>query len=481
MLVLATSLHAIACEQPGTDGVATDPMIDSSGMVATEVGTDTTMTSGPTSSAPTSEPTTTEDDTSESESSGETGSPLCGNMEMDPGEDCDDGNEVQADGCNNDCSISGTLVWEHVHPSGQGTDYLVGVGVDGEGDAYVGGAERVAAGTSVAWIRKYTRQGGLAWTHTLDGSAAGDDAFAAVGGGPVDVVVVGTLVNGGNTGDDIVFARYDAAGNQAWQDTESSAIVDGKGLPTPGPDAGAAAAIGPDGTAVVAGMLQTQSVSRDIWVRKLTAGGAESWTATFNGAASGVDMARAVAIDGAGNVIVAGFEQGAMSRDVWARKYDPSGNPLWTHQYETAEMLDNQAEGVAVDDAGNVVVSGRETTMAGPARWWVRKLDTDGNELWTVTDDGRTLEGAEAFGVAVTASGDIAVVGRELAATLWRGVVRKYDSDGNERWTAKFDGYTGTSAHLFGVADRPDEGLYVVGQVDRGVDGADQWIMRLTP
>src|SRR5690606_1613351 len=218
----------------------------------------------------------------------------------------------------------------------------------------------MADGTAVAWIRKYTQQGGLAWTRTLDGAAAGDDGIAAVGGGPLDVVVAGTLVNGGSTGDDIVFARYDAGGDQAWQHAVTSSIVDGKGFPSPGPDNGLAAAIGPDGSAVVAGMIQTQSVSRDAWVRKVNAAGAEAWTATYNGPASGVDQARAVAIDGEGNVIVAGFEQGATSRDVWARKYDPSGNPLWTHVVDTAEMLDNQAEGVAVDDAGNVVISGRE-------------------------------------------------------------------------------------------------------------------------
>jgi hypothetical protein len=182
-----------------------------------------------------------------------------------------------------------------------------------------------------------------------------------------------------------------------------------------------------------------------------------------------------------GNVIVAGFEQGATSRDVWVRKYDPAGTELWTHVHDDAEMLEDQAEGVAVDGADNIVVTGREGSSTSANRWWVRKLDPAGTELWTMVDEGRTAEGAEAFGVAVTSSGDIAVVGRELAAGLWRAVVRKYDPDGNERWTAKFVAYTGTSAHLFGVADRADEGLYVVGQVDRGVDGADAWIMRLSP
>jgi cysteine-rich repeat protein len=475
------SLCAWACEQPGALGIDTDNFPDTSIMTGTESsGSDPTTSTNPTTGATTGDTTTSSDPTGDPEGSGETGSALCGNMEVDPGEDCDDGNEVQADGCNVDCTLSGSVIWEHVHASGWGTDYLYGVAVDDEGDAYVGGSERVSDATSVAWIRKYTRQGGLAWSRSIDGAAAGDDAILGVASNGTDIVVMGALDNGGSTGDDIVFARYDAGGNQAWQMTVSSAIVDGKGLPTPGADGGFAAAFGADGTPVVAGMVQTQSASRDVWVRLLTTAGDETWTMTYDGAASSNDQARGVAVDAAGNVIVAGYEQGAASRDVWVRKYDPAGAEQWTHQYDGAEMLDDQAEGVAVDDAGNVVVSGREGTSAAN-RWWVRKLDPDGGELWTQTDTGRTTEGAEAFGIAVTSSGDIAVAGCELAAGLWRAVVRKYDPDGNERWVAKFDGYTGTSAHLVGVADRADEGLYVVGQVDRGVDGADAWIMRIAP
>ena len=224
--VLAVSLlaFACACEQPGTPELETDAFPDTSGMTSSmSVGTDTTMSTGPTSAAPTSDPTSSSEPTASSDASGETGSPLCGNMAVDPGEDCDDGNDVQADECNTDCSIPGTMIWEHVHASGLGTDYIVGVAVDEEGDAYVGGAERVADATAVAWIRKYSRQGGLEWTRTIDGTAAGDDFVYGMGGGPTDIVAMGTLVNA-STGEDIMFARYDVDGNQAWQNAVTSAM-----------------------------------------------------------------------------------------------------------------------------------------------------------------------------------------------------------------------------------------------------------------
>src|SRR5688572_21025309 len=35
----------------------------------------------------------------------------CGDGAMQPGEECDDGNDVDGDGCNRDCRVSGQEVW----------------------------------------------------------------------------------------------------------------------------------------------------------------------------------------------------------------------------------------------------------------------------------------------------------------------------------------------------------------------------------
>ena len=401
-------------------------------------------------------------------------------MSLDPGEDCDDGNMVQADGCNNDCSISGSLIWEHVHASGLGSDGLRGVAVDDMNDAYVVGLERLADATQIGWLRKYSRQGGLEWTRTIAGGAAGSHVLRGIAGGVGEIVVVGTLNNGGNTGDDIVYAAYDADGNQSWQMGHSSAITSG-GFPVPGADAGWAAAFDPAGNPVIAGQVQTQNNSRNIWTRMLTPAGAETWTQTYNSAAGGNDQGRGVAVDTAGNVVVAGFEEGPTSRDIFVRKYDPTGAELWTRTHDDLEALEDRAEGVAVDGDDNVIVVGWESSSTSDGRWWVRKYDPDGMEVWTETDEGATAEGMRANDVATTDSGDIAVVGRELTAGFNRAVVRKYDADGNERWTETFDSAASTNAEAHDVAVRGDEGLYVVGQLDRGVDGQDAWIIRLAP
>jgi cysteine-rich repeat protein len=481
---LASSL-LIACGQGkgvGADGLDTDPFPHTStGSEGpnSEASDDSDATSLASTNATTSDAATSE--STGSGTDGETSSPLCGNAEMDPGEDCDDGNAVQADGCNNDCSISGSVIWEHVHASGLGADGLRGVAVDDMNDAYVVGLERLADATQIGWVRKYSRQGGLEWTRTIAGAAAGNHVLLGIAGGTGEIVVVGTIDNAGSTGEDIVYAAYDADGNPAWQMGYSSAITDGDGAPVPGADGGFGAAFDPAGNPVVVGQVQTQSASRNIWTRMLTPAGVETWTQTYDSAASGNDQGRDVAVDAAGNVVVAGFEEGPTSRDIFVRKYDPAGVELWTHTHDNAEALEDRAEGVAVDGDDNVIVVGWETSSTSGGRWWVRKLAPDGAELWTEVDEGDTSEGMRANAVATTDSGDIAVVGSVVAAGFGAAVVRKYDADGDERWTRTFESQPSTGAEAFDVAVRGDEGLYVVGQLDRGVDAADAWIVRTAP
>jgi len=85
------------------------------------------------------------------------------------------------------------------------------------------------------------------------------------------------------------------------------------------------------------------------------------WTRQFGTSAS--DSAWGVAIDTSGNVYVAGRTSGALpgqssagESDAFVRKYDGSGNELWTSQFGSSTS--DYAYGVAVDISGNVYVVG---------------------------------------------------------------------------------------------------------------------------
>ena len=85
-------------------------------------------------------------------------------------------------------------------------------------------------------------------------------------------------------------------------------------------------------------------------------------------------LASGVAVDSAGNIVLAGSETGAnMKADVWVRKYTSAGTTLWTKTYNGNLDDNDQAFFCAVDTAANAYVAGYET-IAGPlTQGWLRK------------------------------------------------------------------------------------------------------------
>src|SRR5690606_31737657 len=59
---------------------------------------------------------------------------LCGNGVVDEGEECDDGNTINGDGCNADCRPSETLEWSVVYDGGNGDDCAEAVAADSAGN-----------------------------------------------------------------------------------------------------------------------------------------------------------------------------------------------------------------------------------------------------------------------------------------------------------------------------------------------------------
>ena len=207
--------------------------------------------------------------------------------------------------------------------------------------------------------------------------------------------------------------------------------------------------------------------SRTLWGQQV------EWIRQFGAEGSVTDFANTV--DSDGNVYVAGIAFGTFpgqvspggvdltDADAFVRKYDALGNEVWTRQFGSSDF--DQANGVAVDGDGNVYVAGQADgpfpgqVSAGGA--FVRKYDSLGNEVWT-----RQFGPARAFDVAVGASG-VYVVGfgnlpGQVSAGSGDAFVRKYDALGNEVWTRQF-GSSGFD-QAFGVA--VDAGhVYVTGEV----------------
>ncbi|MCA9709035.1 MAG: hypothetical protein KDK70_24535, partial [Myxococcales bacterium] len=165
---------------PGDDGSTQDGSSTTSGPASTGPSSADASTTTPTTTpTTTTDPDTTQGPSDSGTDTGTTGTtgeipPNCGDGIPDPDEACDDGNMIDADGCNNDCTVSGSVLWFHTQAGGVGqNEEGFGVVVDDQGRAYVAG-EFFAVDLDF-WVRQYEGDG-IGWTQSFDGGATTDGA-----------------------------------------------------------------------------------------------------------------------------------------------------------------------------------------------------------------------------------------------------------------------------------------------------------------
>lgn len=190
-----------------------------------------------------------------------------------------------------------------------------------------------------------------------------------------------------------------------------------------------AVAIDASGNVYVAGTTtgtfpgEASAGGQDAFVRKYDASGNVLWTDQFG--TSAVDLAQGVAVDASGNVFVAGYTQGTLpgqvsagSQDAYVRKYNSAGTLVWTSQF--GSTVSDSADAIAIDPSGNVIVAGQTLgtlpgqASAGAADAWVRKLTTAGATTWT--RQFGTFDYENALACATDASGNVFVAGQTLGA-----------------------------------------------------------------
>ena len=262
----------------------------------------------------------------------------------------------------------------------QGEDFTSDVAVDGAGNIYaVGSSFGSLLGQSRntlgydAYLRKFDSDGNDLWTRQF-GTQVSAEAKGVMIDGTGNVYVVGStsgaLPGQTSMGEGDAFIRkYDADGNELWTrqagtqswDSTNGVVVDG---------AGSVYAVGSASGALPG---QTHLGNSDAYVRKYDGDGNELWTRQFG--RRGLDMAEDVVVDGAGNVYVLGTTRLSLpgqsnmepvlgGSDVFIRKYDTTGNEIWTNQFSTQKG--DVVAGMVLDGAGSLyVVGSTEGAFAG--------------------------------------------------------------------------------------------------------------------
>lgn len=237
-------------------------------------------------------------------------------------------------------------------------------------------------------------------------------------------------------------------------------------------DEGLGVATDGEGNIVVVGTTENLQEHLDIHIDKYAPDGSVLWTKSFDAGFALDDLVFGVATDSQDNIIVTGSQFVTDNGfDLWTAKYDADGLLLWEFTYNGPVASKDQGHAVAIDDADNIIIGGREFVPDQGRNAWIGKYDPDGVQQWMVSYDGPASSTDEVADVVVDGAGDIIVAGAHEVAdqdgNIW---VAKYDADGNQLWVVDQDGASGGEDFASGVAALPDGSVIVTGATQIGTN-----------
>lgn len=344
----------------------------------------------------------------------------CGDGVVQDGEECDDGNGMNGDGCNSDCRVSGQEIWKVEYASpGNVRDRCYSVAADSQGDfAVIGHVTTEGQGQNI-WVRKYTSDGEPVWTWVLDGDAHTDE--------------------------------------EGW-----SILADA------------------DDGFLVAGYVATVDQETNAWIGKIGADGILVWDAQWDGGVGWLDQTRDIVRAPDGDIVTMGYATVDRDRetDLWFQRRSPDGQTVrWTqHRPGLADNAQDRAHGIAVVPSGYVGVGTKQTETA--SYFWLASFDEQGNDVWS---DEEPVGGRPSVWTAVAAApdGDVLLAGWIASdagdTDMW---LQRRGPGGEIRWddTIASPGGDDDKANALVVDDAG--GFIVGGEMGAGAGSTDAWIRR---
>ncbi len=303
------------------------------------------------------------------------------------------------------------------------------------------------------------------WVARYNGPGNYDDnAEAMVVDDSGNVYITGHS-HGSSSHQDYATTKYDSDGNEQWV-----ARYNGPGNYH---DTPIAIAVDAFDNVYVTGYSYGDGTRSDYATIKYNSDGIEQWVARYNGSGNGNDLVFAMAVDDAGNVYVTGESYDYDSRlDCTTIKYDGNGRQRWVVTYNGPGNYNDSAKAIALDTFGNVYVTGYSYT-GGETRedYATIKYDSSGRRLWVERYAGPSGPPYSAYDVAnaiaVDTLGCVYVTGySDGGATSYDYATIKYDSDGKLQWAERYNGSGDKYDYAHAIALDSSGSVYVTGYSD---------------
>jgi len=378
--------------------------------------------------------------------------PLCPNGFVDPGEQCDDGNHMDGDGCNVDCVASGTLLWEY-HATGKPSVYDVTVASDG--NVVVGGSSR--DDLTRPWIARFNQELIPEWSEgygdrigVMMGVAVRDDAIFAVGGIEAD--------EGGGQRDAWV-VQVDLQGGMVWEKTSEYAQE----------DYATEVVIASDGNIMVSGLAVIDGAfSLQLNQYKPSGDPVSAGNFPTNVASNQLFPLGPGIMATTDAVVIAFFRAQAGGTPEVIVAYPPAGGePTWVFD---VPQTNGYVLGVA-SIAGDIVTTGRNLEA-----FVVRRVATSGTVVWSSEE----CVGQAGREVAVDSDGNIVAIGEGAAAGGRNIRLCKFSAEGGLLWGKDIDSGFGDDIG-YTVAIGPGNRIVAGGSMSTEQGARDGWLAIYAP
>jgi len=326
----------------------------------------------------------------------------------------------------------------------------------------------------------------LVWKARYDSGDGGTDMAAGVAiDNNGDAVVTGTayLSGGSDKSDDLYTIKFSTAG---YTDPNSNPPMEwGAQYGTQsGIDQATAVQTAKDtaNNVVVIGHGINTANDEDMFIIKYLPDGTTPWTPiVYDGPAHGNDYPSAVAIDTAGNILVTGStENAAGDFDIYTAKYNgATGALIWSQLYAGGGNGDDHGLSLALDGSGDVYITGYGVNAVGNEEWVTIKYDgadsSAQREIWKSVHNGPAAPvNGNDRGIAVgidPIDGDIVVAGTSyLTATDSDFHLIRYSSaNGTVIWERNFDRHD-IYDYVTAMAVDSSGYIYVTGNSRSGLD-----------
>jgi uncharacterized delta-60 repeat protein len=355
--------------------------------------------------------------------------------------------------------------WVRRYAGPYGDDYASAIAVDGAGNVYVTGASR---GSGAGYINdyvtvKYDSLGNEQWVARYNGhpttnypdearAIAVDDSGVYVTGYTRNRVVEDssdycTIKYDKTTGDTLWVRKYNGTADQC--------------------DEPYALAIDANGNVYVTGRSEGTGTGFDFLTIKYSSDGDQLWPARYNNpSGNGGDIAYAIAVDIDGNVYVTGTSYDPNTyNDCVTIKYNSSGVQQWVRRYSYQGNWSDEGNAITVDAAGNVYVTGRSVSTTTSWDYATIKYNAGGTQQWVARYNGMANYDDEPTGIALDNLGNIYVTGKSgIGSFYYQFATVKYTSNGTQEWVRTYIGPANLTAWANAVVVDNQNNIYVTGR-----------------